>query len=488
MNLNCMRVFASTMYKPVWRSPPSQPDWQRVQGETIYTPSFASFYKYTWVFEPQTENDYYFSYAPPYPYSDITKSIANFEKFCPSDTYFYREMMILSLDRREIELVTISSKSNFLDTRENHVPGIFNSTPRCLASKKPIVFITARVHPGETPSSFLLDAIMRVILSSDPRGVALRHAYVFKIIPVLNPDGVYRGNFRVDQNGVNLNRCYIDPSRDLHPTIYAAKTYFDYIQHLAKFYFDLHAHASKRGCFLFGNSLQFEKQVENQLLAKLIELNTGYFEYAECDFSEKSMTSKDPKDHNSKEGSGRVALHKLSGIVHSYTIECSYFILRPLHPLHPAIAIKTGKRYPDTNFNENFIIGVYNRCFFNDFGSGLMFSLLDLEGINPISRLPLSIFRYVEAVREWVKAKILAYNRMINKKNSSKLVIFKPEQKDEKFSLLPKIPARKVHKMNVITPVFNESALNSNNSRILFSLGRIESRGIENGSRFKSAM
>ncbi len=39
-----------------------------------------------------------------------------------------------------------------------------------------------------------------------------RSRFVFKIIPMLNPDGVYRGYFRLDPLGQNLNRYYQCPS------------------------------------------------------------------------------------------------------------------------------------------------------------------------------------------------------------------------------------------------------------------------------------
>jgi hypothetical protein len=40
-------------------------------------------------------------------------------------------------------------------------------------------------------------------------------------------------------------------------------------------YLDFHAHASKRGCFIYGNVLDtFEDQVQNQLYCKLIAMNT----------------------------------------------------------------------------------------------------------------------------------------------------------------------------------------------------------------------
>ena len=52
---------------------------------------------------------------------------------------------------------------------------------------------------------------------------SLRRSFVFKILPVLNPDGVARGYYRLDTNAYNLNRYYLNPSKQEHPTIWATK-------------------------------------------------------------------------------------------------------------------------------------------------------------------------------------------------------------------------------------------------------------------------
>lgn len=92
-----------------------------------------------------------------------------------------------------------------------------------------MIFVSARVHPGETPSSFVLNGFLNLLLNrDDPVAVQLRRLYVFKLIPILNPDGVARGHYRTDTRGVNLNRMYLNPSLTYHPSIYAARALIRY--------------------------------------------------------------------------------------------------------------------------------------------------------------------------------------------------------------------------------------------------------------------
>lgn len=62
--------------------------------------------------------------------------------------------------------------------------------------KRKIVTVTARVHPGETPSSYVCQGFIEFLVSPHPIAKVLRENIIFKIIPMLNPDGVYLGNYR----------------------------------------------------------------------------------------------------------------------------------------------------------------------------------------------------------------------------------------------------------------------------------------------------
>ena len=88
---------------------------------------------------------------------------------------------------------------------------------------KPTIFISARVHPGETPASYVLDGIMKFLLQPSEQSAMLLDKFCFKIVPILNPDGVYRGYWRLDTLAQNLNRYYTNPTQEQHPTIHGVK-------------------------------------------------------------------------------------------------------------------------------------------------------------------------------------------------------------------------------------------------------------------------
>lgn len=73
-------------------------------------------------------------------------------------------------------------------------------------SKKRTVIICGRIHPGETNSSWILHGIIDFLVSKAARH--LRDNLVFKIVPMVNPDGVVAGNYRTSFIGKDLNRLY----------------------------------------------------------------------------------------------------------------------------------------------------------------------------------------------------------------------------------------------------------------------------------------
>ena len=98
----------------------------------------------------------------------------------------------------------------------------------------------------------------------DARAEILRQNFVFKIVPMLNPDGVYHGHHRMDIFNQNLNRYYLYPCPMKQPSAYAVRKLGDCykMENSLCFYIDLHAHPQRKGNFIYGNS--FEKQ-EDQI-------------------------------------------------------------------------------------------------------------------------------------------------------------------------------------------------------------------------------
>ncbi|OXB60291.1 hypothetical protein ASZ78_005102 [Callipepla squamata] len=65
--------------------------------------------------------------------------------------------------------------------------------------------------------------IIDFLVSQHPIAKVLRDHLVFKIAPMLNPDGVYLGNYRCSLMGFDLNRHWANPSPWAHPTLHGVK-------------------------------------------------------------------------------------------------------------------------------------------------------------------------------------------------------------------------------------------------------------------------
>ena len=207
---------------------------------------------------------------------------------------------------------------------------------------RPIIFLSARVHPGETPGQFVFLGALRFLLSDDPRAVKLRDRFVFKMVPILNPDGVACGHYRTNSLGLNLNRHYDKPTAKEHEGVWATKRILGHWarQNRLLMYLDLHGHASKRGCFLLANRLVGPGQGWNSGFARLCQINSPYFDLELCEFGEADDAEREGKDGMSKEGSGRVAVYRDCKLCNAYTLECNYNTGRYTKPMAPVKGTK----------------------------------------------------------------------------------------------------------------------------------------------------
>ena len=162
------------------------------------------------------------------------------------------------------------------------------------------------------------------------------------------------------------------------------------------FYIDLHGHAGRKGCFIYGNSIDNELyQIENVLFTRLISINSQHFDFDGCNFSVRNMYMKDKREGLSKEGSGRVAMFKTLGLIHSYTLECCYASGKVMNQIVPAqntgflnflsTKVPTGMISPPlhSDLPPKFMPEHYM-----DVGKACAVAALDIIEMNPHSRVP----------------------------------------------------------------------------------------------------
>lgn len=157
--------------------------------------------------------------------------------------------------------------------------------------KKSAIFVTGRVHPGESVSSFAVEGLIKFLLSDHPQSKALRDHFEFHIVPMLNPDGVVLGNYRFSASGHDLNRKWNAPLAHLHPEIFHAKSYFLHLSKVAHiaYVLDFHGHSRRHGYFFYGCSDDtLASQISAQLLPFIISQKSQMFAIQNCNY--KMMT------------------------------------------------------------------------------------------------------------------------------------------------------------------------------------------------------
>ncbi len=116
----------------------------------------------------------------------------------PNSIFYQRELLTRSCDGRRVDLLTISSMEGISKTEhEPLLPCLFPDMKKPhervnIFPEKEVIFISARVHSGEVPAQHTFKGILDILMDeNDLCGKELRSRYVFKLIPMLNPDGKY---------------------------------------------------------------------------------------------------------------------------------------------------------------------------------------------------------------------------------------------------------------------------------------------------------
>lgn len=95
-----------------------------------------------------------------------------------------------------------------------------SSTP---VRDKKIVWMMTRQHSWEAGTSWVGEGAIWYLLSDTSDARRLRANYVFRILPLCDPDGVARGGVRFNANGYDLNRNWDAVDEKLMPEIAAQK-------------------------------------------------------------------------------------------------------------------------------------------------------------------------------------------------------------------------------------------------------------------------
>ncbi|XP_003920474.2 cytosolic carboxypeptidase 2 isoform X1 [Saimiri boliviensis] len=281
--------------------------WRREGNEIKYYKNNTDdgqqpFYCLTWTIQfPYDQDTCFFAHFYPYTYTDLQcylLSVANNpiqSQFCKLRT------LCRSLAGNTVYLLTITNPSQ---------------TPQEAAAKKAVV-LSARVHPGESNGSWVMKGFLDFILSNSPDARLLRDIFVFKVLPMLNPDGVIVGNYRCSLAGRDLNRHYKTILKESFPCIWYTRNMIKRLleEREVLLYCDFHGHSRKNNIFLYGcNNNNHKYWLHERVFPLMLSKNApDKFSFHSCNF----------KVQKCKEGTGRVVMWRM-GILNSYTMESTF--------------------------------------------------------------------------------------------------------------------------------------------------------------------
>ena len=321
--------------------------WQRIGEDMNYFKwKNGKFPEWAWSFKFSVKetDTMYFAHAYPYTFTDLTNYLnrlprqfvpstlctsvgevqvpaiywdADEQKCIPIEEILKEKGKIVH-QAPEIRVEDVSEFSEYLVNilrgwKEN------DSLPKGIEyTKKPVIIIVARTHPGETNSSFAMEGLMDIVFGDSPLGKKLRESFSWFLVPMINPDGVICGFYRPDLSGDDMNRIWPAPDPLMHPI---ASTILDVIETLQRthpipFFLDFHGHTAACNSFVYGfmNEQNPDLYSTERVFPLLMTKHTPLFSNEMCSFLKQKQY----------EGTMRVTLRRRFLILFAYTLEMSY--------------------------------------------------------------------------------------------------------------------------------------------------------------------
>ena len=271
----------------------------RGRKDYYYTLSFNYTFKYE-------KDEVFFANCIPFTYTDLNRDLNLYTKNENDKyTFFHRKKLCCTILGNEVEFFNINNSSINSDF------SLLNKN----STKKGVVLF-GRQHPSETVGSWTIKGAIDFLLGDSDEANYLRNNFVFKIIPMINVDGVICGNTRTSLSGCDLNRRWTNPNIILHPEIFYAK---EMIKNFAYKYnieciVDFHGHFGAFNSFFYGNYKD-----DNYTMGK-------YFPFSCAKKSKVIQFEKSKfKMPKYKRGTGRIDLYKELNVENVVTLETSYF-------------------------------------------------------------------------------------------------------------------------------------------------------------------
>ena len=266
--------------------------------EYYYTLSF----NYTFQFD---NDEVFFANCIPFTYTDLNRDL-NFYTKNENDKYIF-------FNRKKLCSTIIGNEVEYFSINNTFIKYPFSSTN--IENKKGVVLF-GRQHPSETVGSWTIKGAMDFLLGDSDEANYLRDNFVFKIVPMINVDGVICGNTRTSLSGCDLNRRWSNPNIILHPEIFYTK---EMIMNFSEKYkieciVDFHGHFGAFNSFFYGNYKE-----DNLVMGK-------YFPFSCAKKSKVIQFEKSKfKMPKYKRGTGRINLFNELNVENVVTLETSYF-------------------------------------------------------------------------------------------------------------------------------------------------------------------